>query len=269
MPTRSASELYLPTSTIEHEHRPGRGRGPSKVWSWVWMTLICVLFAASGLVRVWQDWRYDTAKNQEVKAPFPLKNLPRDLGLGSLKEWHALPDTEAVLDPQIARVAGSVDSLVRVYRDDLTGVAITVLVLYGRAETITKHTPQVCYPSAGYGLVDGGEVIPVPVNPAGSGMPAAFLGLVFAKKGGMGDREEVYYSLRHEGQWIPTVEGNWQALRYSPGAFKIQVQRKVTDTEHRHFDNPSSRFLSVLVPTFEAMVNEALKKEQTPTPKKS
>jgi hypothetical protein len=43
----------------------------------------------------------------------------------------------------------------------------------------------------------------------------------------------------------------------------------VTDTEHRHFDNPSSRFLSVLVPTFEAMVNEALKKEQTPTPKKS
>jgi Protein of unknown function (DUF3485) len=268
MPTRSAGEFYLPTSTVEAEHR--RGRRPRKVWSWVWMTLVCLLFTTSGLVRVWQDWRFDTVKNQEVKLLFPLAKLPRDLGAGSIKEWHALPDTEAVLDPQIARVAGSVDSLVRVYRDDLTGVAVTVLVLYGRAETITRHTPQVCYPSAGYGLVDGGEVISVPTNTGAGGVPAAFLGLVFAKKGGMGDREEVYYSFRHEDQWTPGVEGNWRALRYSPGAFKIQVQRKVTDTEYRHLDNPSSRFLSVLMPTLEGLVNDSLKKQpQAPTPKKS
>src|SRR5438477_77345 len=88
-----------------------------------------------------------------------------------------------------------------------------------------RRRSKVCYPSAGYGLVDGGEIISVPTT---GGMPAGFLGLVFAKKGGMGDREEVYYSFRHEGQWTPGVEGNWRALRYSPAAFKIQVQRKVT-----------------------------------------
>ena len=223
----------------------------SQAWTIVWMIVVCLIFGASGLVRVWQDWRFDTVKNQEIKPLFPLKDLGRTLGT-----WRALEDKEAVLDPQIARVAGSVDSLVRIYVDDLTGVAVTVLILYGRAETITSHTPQVCYPAAGYSLVDGGEIIPVPLGTGVGTIPAGFAGLVFAKKAGLGDREEVYYSFRHEGVWTPMVEGNWRILRFSPGVFKIQVQRKVNDTEYRHLDNPSSRFLGALMPKFEDLLKK-------------
>jgi hypothetical protein len=219
------------------------------------MIMVCLIFGASGLIRVWQDLRFETVKNEEVKPLFPLKNLERTLG-----SWRALEDKEAVLDPQIARVAGSVDSLVRIYVDELTGVAVTVLILYGRAEAITRHTPQVCYPSVGYNLVDGGEVIQVPLGTGVGTMSGAFGGLVFAKKGGLGDREEVYYSFWNDGVWTPNVEGNWRILRYSPGVFKIQVQRKVNDTEYRLLDNPSGRFLGALMPKFE----DLLKKSQAP-----
>jgi Protein of unknown function (DUF3485) len=212
-----------------------------------------VLFAGSGLFRVWQDRRYDSVKKQEIAPLFPLKSLPKTIG-----SWRALDDKEATLDPQIARVAGSVDSLVRVYVDDYTGVAITALILYGSAETITAHTPQVCYPAAGYTKMEWGEMIPVRISP-NSPDPAVFAGFVFAKGAGLSEREEVYYSFRHSGAWNPWMEGNWRTLRYSPAVFKIQVERRVIDTEFRNLDNPSSRFLEALVPEVEKRVNNAPK----------
>ena len=222
------------------------------------MTLVCLLFAGSAFVRHWQDWRDVEAKNRVIESPFSLKNLPKTIGT-----WHMMDGKEATLDPEIARVAGSIDSTLRVYVDDETGVAITVLLLFGRAEAITGHTPDVCYPAAGYEYGDGDVIdVPIRMNPN----PAIFRASIFAKRAGATvDREEVFYSFRNEGRWSPSIAGNWRALRYNPGIFKLQIQRRVAESEHRHLNNPSQIFLDNFLPELERMINTTAK----PTEKKA
>ena len=60
------------------------------------------------------------------------------------------------------------------------------------------------------------------------------------------DREEVYYSFRHDGQWYPDAAINWKQFRYNPSMVKVQVQRRLRDsngatstTLRKTFSHPS------------------------------
>lgn len=225
-------------------------------WAWVWMIAACLLLAASGLVRGWQDRRFETAKNRVISPLFPLKELPTMIS-SPLGTWQALEDGDIALDPQIIRIAGSTDSVVRNYVEQSTGVMVTVLVLYGRAEAIVAHTPEVCYPATGHDLVDDVIDLAVPLGTT----PAVFRSLVYGKKGGTTtNRDEVFYSLRHDGRWAPGVDGNWRVLRYSPAVFKVQLQRRVAEHEQRHLNNPTEQFLALFVPELERRITDAEKK---------
>ena len=217
----------------------GQNPGTEPAWRpWVWMTLGCLFFGGSALNRAWQDYRFDSAKNEVVKPIFPLKDLPKTFG-----DWRAKPG-EAVLNPEVAKVAGSADSLVRDYVDESTGVVLTVLVLYGRAESVVGHTPEACYPAVGF--EPAGDAFEVGV-PVGTGS-ARLRSLLYVKKGGaVVDREEVYYAFRHRGEWMPDVPGNWRDLRFSPPVFKVQIQRRFGENESRRLDNPAEKFLTALL----------------------
>jgi Protein of unknown function (DUF3485) len=115
------------------------------LWNWIWMGLACGLLLVSGVVRFWEDRRVRSLQIQTVSPLFPLKSLDETMG-----RWHSRESTEAALDEEIARVAGSSDSIIRTYVDRQTGVSVAVLILYGRAGLVTAHTPEVCYASQGY-----------------------------------------------------------------------------------------------------------------------
>ena len=74
---------------------------------------------------------------------------------GPLGTWQASEDSDVQLDPEVARIAGSSDHIVRTYLDEKTGEQASALVLYGLAAAVFGHTPDVCYPAAGYQLVKG------------------------------------------------------------------------------------------------------------------
>jgi hypothetical protein len=233
-------ELSRPSA---EDHRSMR-RG-SENWPWIWMGLVCVLFGASGAARAWQDHRFQSAKNRVITPIFPLKDLPKTVG-----RWRALEGLEASLDPRIAQMAGSVDSLMRVYVNEDTGVTVTALLIYGRAEAVVAHTPEVCYPAVGYQIADD-----VATHRITFGDANAFLrSTVYAKKGVDLDLEEVFYSIRHDGRWSPSIDGNWKVLRFSPAVFKLQIQRRVVEGERRHLDNPSLDFLKSFIVAFERKV---------------
>jgi hypothetical protein len=89
------------------------------------------------------------------------------------------------------------------------------------------HTPEACYPSAGYqlfkGPVDGSIDVP------GMKGPLRYRWAIYRKKVGGGDRlEEVYYSFLHHGDWLPDVADRWKTFRYYPGLFKIQIAHPVS-----------------------------------------
>ena len=229
---------------------PTRPPGPGRCLSspWVWMTLACVLLGASGGVRAWQDHRFATVQNDVAVSPFPLKDLPQTLG-----DWRAQEGSDASLDPEIARIAGSSDHVIRTYTNAATGQSLTVLILFGPAQFVYAHQPAVCYPSAGYQQV--AETLTRSVA-SGSGPPAQFYSQVYARqKDQQQGRQEVFFSFRHGNRWYPDPGRFWKDFRHHPSMFKVQTQRLVTESEsstaQREQDNPTEQFLALLLPEIE------------------
>ena len=78
-----------------------------------------------------------------------MKDLPQTLG-----DWRRQEGSEIKLDPEIARIAGSTDHVIRTYSNATTGQSLSVLILFGPAQIVYGHRPEICYPSAGYGPVE-------------------------------------------------------------------------------------------------------------------
>ena len=168
---------------------PPASRAQGRVVSspWVWMTLACVLLGASGGVRAWQDHRFATVQDDVAVSPFPLKDLPQTLG-----DWRAQEGSDTSLDPEVARIAGSSDHVIRTYTNATTGQSLTVLILFGPAQFVYGHQPAVCYPAAGYRPV--AETLTRSV-PNGSGPPAAVLlaGVCQAKRSAAGEAGSLFF----------------------------------------------------------------------------
>jgi hypothetical protein len=198
-------------------------------------------------VRAWQDYRFATVENAVAVCPFPLDQVPQVLG-----EWRFVKGSEANLDPEIARIAGCSDHVIRTYSNIATGQSVSVLILFGPAKFVFPHTPAACYPAAGYQPV--AETLSRTVA-AGTGRPAEFYSQVYAKKRDPRHRrQEVYFSFRHADQWSPDPMRLWKSFRHSPAMFKVQIQRLVGESERRELNNPTEQFLALLLPEIEQRI---------------
>ena len=220
---------------------PGRGRRRG----WLWLTLAGVLLGASGLVRAWQDDRLEAAARAAETAPFPMSELPRDLG-----RWKAQgPDQQ--LDPETLEIAGASSYVARTYTDEHTGVVLSLIVVFGPAERVIGHVPEICFPAVGYSQA----TLPAEITITPESGPARFRSLVFTKgRGATAEWQEVYYSFRHAGQWSPTAAATRKRLRIEPATYKIQVQRHISEDEGRGLNNPIESLLEELVPELERRI---------------
>jgi hypothetical protein len=218
------------------------GRPASVTIPWAWMLVSCALLGGSVAIREWQDHRFRT-RLENVITPFQLKSLPYTLG-----DWNAQEGKDATLDPDIVKMLGAADHIVRDYVNELTGARLTVMVSFGRAESMV-HVPEVCMPSSGFATVEPASLHPIET---GRGK-ASFRSEVFAK-GPV--RQEIYYSFRHNARWSPSVIENWKLFRVSPSMFKVQVQRQVVAHERRDVNNPTEQFLAALLPLIEERLAE-------------
>ena len=238
------------------ERRTDRPRNP-----WLWMALATTLLSAAALETTWQDWRFASEAEHVLAPTFPLKELPTTINDPYHGVWKLAAGKEISLDPQITRIAGSTDSLVRTYVNTATGVSIDVLVLYGRAERVSGHTPEVCYPAIGYEAIENTADTGIggsppkrmrscrnPSRPRSSSDPPS------TRKGSNLRREEVYYAFRQFGRWSPEVTGNWKALSADPALFKVQTQRRVGEQERRILKNPTEEFLEGFVTEVEKRI---------------
>jgi hypothetical protein len=216
------------------------------------MTLACILLGASGGVRAWQDHRFATVENYTERSPFDLKELPKTLG-----DWQAVEGSETSLKPEIARIAGSTDHVIRTYINTTTGQSIIVLVLFGPARVVFSHRPEICYPENGYKSV--AETLSRTI-PSSMGSAAEFFSQVYAHPDDPRRiRQEVYSSFRHADRWSPDPERFWKNFRHNPSMFKIMVQRLVGESERRELNNPTEQFLALLVPEIERRIAQAQK----------
>lgn len=202
---------------------PAKAAGPTGR-SWRLVVVVCLLLGISGAVRYWREFQFLQIKTQSETAPFPLKELPMILG-----SWRALEGVETTLDPEIARVAGSSDHVLRTYVNDETGERVTVLVLYGLASLVWGHTPEVCYPSVGFHPLVAPRDAPVALE---DGKMVPFREALYGKsRAGSSSYHEVYYSFRNAGEWRTEMASQWKRFRTNPGMFKIQIERRVKRPE--------------------------------------
>jgi len=195
--------------------------------------LACVLLLASGAARGWQASLVESALQAGRKvARLDLETVPKTLG-----PWRG----EAFkVDERIARVTGADQLVTRRYVNENTGSVVELILLYGPAADVFIHSPEVCYPSAGYELAAGPEVKPV------AGVP--FRALAYRKGEGLSlDFQEVYYTWRYGGKWSPEA-GIRKRFERIPGMYKVHVARRASPKERRDVGNPCESFLGVLTP---------------------
>jgi hypothetical protein len=190
---------------------------------WHWIALVCLLLGASGAYRYVRDWQFYSVEKENERAPFPLTEIPENLG-----SWRAIEGSESVLEPEIAQVAGANDHLIRTYVDGKTGETAVVMILHGLAYRVWPHSPAACYPSQGFATVTPSRDRNLPITVPGSSTPALFLEQHFSKSSaGQVDYRVVYHSFLNSGHWRFDVGKDWKSFRYHPGMFKVQVQRSV------------------------------------------
>ena len=111
--------------------------------------------------------------------------------------WQASEGSDVQLDPDVARIAGSsdhIDAELSGREDRRAGVGPRPL---RPGRQVFGHTPDVCYPAAGYQLVKGpiDRTIAVP----GVKDPVRYRWAIYMKRiGGVNRYEEAYYTFMHQ-----------------------------------------------------------------------
>ena len=237
-----------PTIAVEPATAPRPAAPRSRGGLWVRVGLAVLLLTASAAGRSWQAMRVDQQLRDGRKPPFALNDLPMTMG-----PWEGHDD---VVDEQIIRITGSTDSIFRTYQHQVTGQRVGLLVLFGPAIMMYGHTPERCYPSAGFDQLSGPRARTVEAD--GKSWP--FRELVYAKgEGGQSEVQEVYYSWKYSGKWTPNPATH-KEFRRIPGMFKVQAVRGIRNEKELEMlddGNPCEALLAQLMPDLEGRIAAA------------
>lgn len=235
----STTELSAPTlapASSQPKARVGGGM-------WVRVTLACLILLGSAGVRAWQVRRLEGQMAEGlIKPRIDLASVPMTLG-----RWKGEPTT---LDPLIARATGAEQYVTRTYVNQDTGVSISVILLYGPAVDMYIHSPELCYPAAGFSLNSG----PAAKLITAGDIKAPFRSLVYSKgEEAKADLQEVYFSWRYNGHWTPDV-GLQKQFERIPSMYKVHLARAVTAKEWREDNNPCESLLQEILPEIERRI---------------
>jgi EpsI family protein len=248
----SATDLSTPPPSPSVPTRPSRvAHAPSVGVAWVWVRVLlaCAVLLGSAVVRRGQSERIQNRLDKERRGPaIQLAEIPTTLG-----PWKG---KDTALDPLIARATGADQIVTRRYVNQDTGAAIDLIMEYGPAVEMYVHSPEVCYPAAGYAQVAGPDSRPIKVGKT----EAPFRSLVYSKgEGAPGELQEVYYSWWYGNRWNPSI-GVQKYFERIPSMYKIHLARHVTASEKRDVGNPCESLLQELLPE----IDRRMKAKQSP-----
>jgi hypothetical protein len=209
----------------------------------IWLAITCLVLVVSGGLRFWRDSRFTGSMEAASKSPFPLAELPNTVGT-----WRMVQGGESQLDPEIARVAGASDHVVRNYTNDATGETVSVLVVYGLSYKLFGHIPELCYTAAGYAPYEPMKDYDLTLPNLPQKTMKYRAGFYIKKNAPTEGYTEVVYSFRFADKWRPDVAQDWKDFRTHLGMFKIQIARPVNE-----FDPPNSPSVQLLGALAEAI----------------
>lgn len=137
--------------------------------------------------------------------------------------WHRLPSED--LDPRVSEMLQCRGSLCRVYEHAETGERVSVFVLLGPAGPIAVHTPEICYSSKDYRIVEDRQRWPINEHED--------LWDLRLKRNDLSETPlRVVYGWTNDRQWHAT---DWPRFAYGgrPLLYKLQMAGPVPGNENQ------------------------------------
>ena len=211
-----------------------------------------VLIAFTAIVQgIWTE-RWGEFPELELYAS-RLKDVPMQIG-----DWigEEVPETET--SRRILDYAGAVGSLARNYRND-RNEQVQVFIVCGRFDDVFAHTPDRCYPAAGF--ESGGDTTQHSVE-IGTEV-AEFKTATYLKADPGGNQNlRIYWSFCANGPWIAPEQHRWE-FAGARALYKLYVVVPSTSGEIPVDRNAAIDFIHLLIPelneAFEPAFAEAAK----------
>jgi hypothetical protein len=146
--------------------------------------------------------------------------------------------------------AGAVACLARRYTNPRRGVTVTALLLGGLPGKIATHTPDICYPAAGYSLE---SPVPFVRSPGPDGRPAGFRTALATRLGPSPSTLRIFWGWNAAGGWAAPDEPRW-AFGPASALCKLYVIRETAGTVVKPEDDPCNDFLDVFLPELDRRV---------------
>lgn len=176
--------------------------------------------------------------------------LPMEVG-----PWVGVnnPVTEETLN-----TAGAVSHVSRTYTNQQTNDKVDVWLVVGHARDISRHTPDICYPSQGFAM--DGTQLKQPITPDSSTEDANFHTARFKKEaslGAGGPLVRVFWAWNpnndDEKQWV-APDSSRLAFGNNRALYKLYFTSAMKDREESVTDNTAYKFAKMMLP----VVNKTL-----------
>jgi len=219
----------------------------------VYTVAALALIVGSGLVHgAWTNrWRTAPAL-AELAAR--LESVPTVLG-----DWTA---TSRAIPPRELAMAGAVGHISRVYTNPKKGLTVSVLLLCGLPGNISTHTPDACYPGAGYSLGNGQRFV------HRYGVPeraAEFQAAVASRAGTKPSSLRLYWAWHGSSGWSAPENPRW-AFAAEPMLSKLYIVRETGGVAVDSKEDPCAQFLSFLLPELDRVMSPSSQPTGTNTP---
>jgi len=172
-----------------------------------------------------------------------IETLPTTIGDWSVSATRELPPSELAM-------TGAVGSLSRVYTNPAKRLSVSVLLLSGLPGKISTHTPDACYPGAGYSLGNPDKVSRRYGNPEHT---ADFQTAVASRTGTNPSVLRLYWAWFSSKGWSSPEDARW-SFAAEPMLTKLYVVRETGGVVGDAKDDPGYQFLSDLLPELERIL---------------
>ena len=171
-----------------------------------------------------------------------LEELPAEFGDWQLVESSELGEAASQMLEAYGYVGG-------VYRQQSTGAHVTMFVLVGPVGPIAVHTPEVCFGSRVYELIESRQPFALD-NPSSPDEPHTFWAPLFRRKDVDGHLAPTYYGWTVDGRWTAANDPRF-AFAANPYLYKVQVTTLVPASMARLETDPCQEFLADFVTVVE------------------
>jgi len=167
----------------------------------------------------------------------------------NIGEWEG---EDLPVDEVVRKTAGAIGYVSRRYTNVTSGKQVVLWLIVGHSRDVTRHTPNICYPSSGFRQTGSQMLHSAELN---DGTEAKFYTAKFEKEDALSrSKERVFWTFNHPdtNQWEAPDKGPRWHYGLAKAIYKLYFTSSVRPDEDTIEDNVATEFAAVMLPAINA-----------------